>query len=185
MDDPTQTNRFAPPRTLVEDVEAVDGPQAASRGSRFAAAMIDGIFAFALSLAVMLPIYGTDYFTLAASSKLSVLTGMLAYLGLFYVVEGWFLYQRSQSLGKMALGLRIVRPDGSPASFGRTFGLRLFAFGLLGWIPIVGPFLGLIDCLFIFRSSRRCLHDQLADTIVVTAGSTTNGVRARTSPAAA
>ena len=186
VDDNAQPNPFAPPRAAVADMDPlVDGPALGGLGARFAAAMIDGIFALALSLAIMLPMYGTDYFQMAASSKLSVLTGMLVYLGLFYAVEGWFLYQRSQSLGKMALGLRIVRRDGSPASFGRKFGLRLVGFGLLGWIPIVGPFIGLADCLFIFRASRRCLHDELADTIVVTAASSMDAVRAATRPAAA
>jgi uncharacterized RDD family membrane protein YckC len=185
MDDPMQANRFAPPRTLVEDVATTDGPQVATRGSRLGAALIDGLFGLSLSLAIMLPMYGTDYFKMAAANKLSVLNGMLLYLGLFYAVEGWFLYQRSQSLGKMALGLRIVRPDGRPASFGRIFGLRLFGFGLLGWIPFVGPFIGLADYLFIFRTSRRCLHDELADTIVVTAASSTNAARTATRPLAA
>ena len=171
MDNTAQANRFAPPGTLVEDVDAGDGPQLATRTSRFFAALIDGLFAAALSMAILMPMYGTAYFGMAAASKLSVLGGLLLYLAAYYAIEGWFLYQRSQSLGKMALGLCIVRPDGADASFGRAFGLRMFAFGLLGFVPFVGPLLGFIDCLFIFGSSRRCLHDLVADTIVVTATS--------------
>ena len=37
------------------------------------------------------------------------------------------------------------------------------------FVPIVGAFYALVDCLLIFRESRRCLHDNIADTIVVTA----------------
>lgn len=170
MDD-TQKNRYAPPGTYVQDVVATDGPQLATRGQRFGAALIDGLFALALSLAVMLPMYGTEYFALIKVGKLAVLNGLLVYMAIFWAVEGWFLYQRSQSLGKMALGLRIVRTDGSIATFGRSFGLRLVAFGVAGWIPFVGPLLGFVDALFIFGSSRRCLHDYVADTIVVTASS--------------
>jgi uncharacterized RDD family membrane protein YckC len=172
VDDTGQTtNRFAPPRTNVEDIAATDGPQLASRAQRFAGALIDGLFALAVSLAVMLPLYGLAYARMMSQSKLSVLPGLLAYLAIVYAIEGWFLYQRSQSLGKMAMGLRIVRVDGSPASFGRIFGLRLVLFGLIGFVPLIGPFFGIIDALFIFGSSRRCLHDFAADTIVVSASS--------------
>jgi len=171
MDNIEQPNRFAPPGALVTDVDTADGQQLATRGSRFLGALVDGLFGLALSLAVMLPMYGTSYFRMAAANKFSVLTGMLLYLGVFYAVEGWFIYHRRQSLGKMALGMRIVRADGSEASFGRAFGLRLVAFGFVGWVPFVGPFIGFADCLFIFAASRRCLHDLIADTIVVTAKS--------------
>jgi len=168
MDDSAQANRFAPPGTTVADV-AADGPQLASRGGRFAAALIDGIVALLISVGVMLPMYGSSYFRLMAVSKTSVLPGLLIYILLFYALEGWFLYQRSQSIGKIAMGLRIVRKDGSAATIGRTLGLRLVAFGALGFIPTVGPFIGFVDALFIFGSARRCLHDLVADTIVVTA----------------
>jgi uncharacterized RDD family membrane protein YckC len=172
MDDDTTINRFAPPGAHVQDVAESAGPELATRLQRFAGGLIDGLFAFALMMAIMLQGYGMEYFTMVAASRMSVLGGTLVFAALFYAIEGWFLYHRSQSLGKMAMGLRIVRADGSPASFGRSFGLRLFLFGVCGRIPYVGPCIGIVDALFIFGGARRCLHDYVADTIVVTAAST-------------
>ena len=34
-------------------------------------------------------------------------------------------------------------------------------------IPLVGPFLSLADALSIFGSQTRCIHDYMADTIVI------------------
>jgi uncharacterized RDD family membrane protein YckC len=67
------------------------------------------------------------------------------------------------------LGIKIVRNDGSRAGLGRIFWLRMFVPGLVGAIPLVGGLFGLIDPLFIFGEEKRCLHDLIADTIVVTA----------------
>ena len=36
-------------------------------------------------------------------------------------------------------------------------------------VPFVGGLVSLVDALLIFRDDRRCLHDEIADTIVVTA----------------
>ena len=36
-------------------------------------------------------------------------------------------------------------------------------------IPVIGSLVGLIDALLIFRDNRRCLHDNIADTMVVVA----------------
>jgi hypothetical protein len=36
-------------------------------------------------------------------------------------------------------------------------------------VPVVGPVLVLADALWIFRADRRCLHDRIADTVVVDA----------------
>ena len=41
--------------------------------------------------------------------------------------------------------------------------------GLLGLVPLIGWLFALADALLIFRDSRKCLHDNIADTIVVTA----------------
>jgi len=34
---------------------------------------------------------------------------------------------------------------------------------------MIGPLLAMVDILLIFRSSRQCVHDQIADTKVVKA----------------
>ena len=55
--------------------------------------------------------------------------------------------------------------DGAPVTLGRLFWLRNLVNGLIGVIP----FYAFIDHLFIFGDSRQCLHDKLADTLVVKA----------------
>ena len=88
---------------------------------------------------------------------------------LFLLIHGYLIATRGQTVGKALLKIRIVRSDGSPASFGRIVGLRYLTTSVLASIPIAGTIYGLVDALMIFRASRRCLHDNIADTIVVTA----------------
>jgi len=73
--------------------------------------------------------------------------------------------RNGQTIAKKIVGIKVVRSDGSPASLGRIFWLRNVVNGLLGIIPLYG----LIDILFIFGEQRQCLHDKIADTIVVKA----------------
>jgi uncharacterized RDD family membrane protein YckC len=71
-----------------------------------------------------------------------------------------------QTMAKRLLDIRVVRSDGSKASLGRIFWLRNFVgIGLLSVIPLYS----LIDPLFIFGERRKCIHDLVADTIVVKA----------------
>jgi hypothetical protein len=50
-------------------------------------------------------------------------------------------------------------------SFSRIFWLR----NVVNAIISVVPFYGLVEVLFIFGEARQCLHDKMADTIVVRA----------------
>jgi len=60
--------------------------------------------------------------------------------------------------------------DGSDAGLARIFWMRnVVGIFLIGMIPVVGSFYGLIDPLFIFGDERRCLHDMIADTKVIEA----------------
>jgi uncharacterized RDD family membrane protein YckC len=86
--------------------------------------------------------------------------GVLAMLGL----QLYFCATYSQSIGKRLLGIKVVRVDSSPASLGRIIFLRNLVPGLIG--SLCGLF-SLVDALFIFGEQRRCLHDHIADTIVV------------------
>lgn len=85
-------------------------------------------------------------------------------------VAQWVLISRhGQSIGKKLLGLRIVKPDGSPVGFLHGVLLRewlLYPFRVLA--PLGGA-LAFGDPLASFRRSRRCLHDDIAGTYVVRA----------------
>ena len=92
---------------------------------------------------------------------------MFAWWLVFAVASGILIAKRGQSVGKAAVGIKIVRTDGSRAGFWRIAGLRWLVM-MLG-SSLIG-LIGLVDVLMIYRSDRRCLHDLIADTIVVMDG---------------
>jgi uncharacterized RDD family membrane protein YckC len=67
---------------------------------------------------------------------------------------------RGQTLGKMAMAIRVVRSDGRPAGVGAAL-LRLVGY-LFSTLLLFAGFL-----MIAFDHQRRGLHDRLADTIVV------------------
>jgi uncharacterized RDD family membrane protein YckC len=75
---------------------------------------------------------------------------------------------RGRSLGKMALGLRVVRDDGGPIAFRQAFvrglvGLVLERPGLL--VGVLGPALGIFVAMFSARGKR--IGDMAAGTVVL------------------
>ncbi|HZW73006.1 MAG TPA: RDD family protein [Caldimonas sp.] len=163
-------NRFAPPQAHVEDVaDTAAGGALAGRGTRLVATLLDGLIgglAFAL-VSLVTPL------TWAPAPGVSVtrfmITNGIVGIVLFMVLHSYLLATRGQTIGKALLKVRIVRRDGSPASFGRIIGLRYLPTTVITLIPLFGGLYAIIDSLLIFRESRRCLHDNIADTIVVKA----------------
>lgn len=161
--------RYAPPRAAVADLpEATDGLVLGSRGMRLLAAIIDVVVSFAVIFLIRAvtpwDAFGdtTDYFHLTWRDP-------AIGFGLFLLLNGYLLATQGRTIGKRLIGLRIVRRDGSAASFGRIVGLRYGVFSLLNVLPALGLVVGIVNSLCIFRESRRCLHDDLADTIVIKA----------------
>ena len=131
----------------------------AGRGSRLAAVIIDGI------------IYGGSFVFLAISAALLrdmvfVVFVALAIPVAIFIYQMVLLTKYGQTLGKKALGIRIVKMDTQEnGGFVPNVLLRLVVNGLLGLIP----FYSIVDILFIFGSDRRCIHDWIAGTQVIEA----------------
>jgi uncharacterized RDD family membrane protein YckC len=164
---PPEQNRFAPPTARVDDVVSSD-VELAGRGARLGAVMIDGLVQAAVFYALAFTVF--KFLQPRADAGLGNLAVQLvAGLGLFVLLQGYLLATQGQTIGKKLLGLRIVRSNGERVDIGRLLGLRYF----LGWVITMIPFIGavfvLVDALLIFRDSRKCLHDNIADTMVVKA----------------
>ena len=165
----TVANPYAPPRAAVADIGGVDvSAEPAERGTRLLAAILDGIV---FSVMVYLPLIlagGVAEVSAAESGGAQVVAiaaGIVTVIG--FVAWCWltikYVVSNGQSIGKKLLHIKVVRTDGSRASFSRIFWLRNVVNALLSIIPLYG----FIDLLFIFGESRQCLHDKIADTIVV------------------
>ena len=199
-------NPYAPPSA--NDAEAkvvVDGDGwgeslpfvKASRWMRLFGWLIDVLFAWGLTAASE---WGTErvlgasltVLDLQANTKIRALVGVGGSV-LVLGVQGVLIAYRGQSLGKIALGMRIVLADGTVAGVSRGFLRRTLPFeGMvlvpslmmaLWWtsvdaslyvafLPIVMSLRGLagvlmlLDALWIFRRGARCLHDVLGGTFV-------------------
>jgi uncharacterized RDD family membrane protein YckC len=100
------------------------------------------------ALAMMAPVFGM--------LGLLMLLGMV--LGCAY--ETFFLVKFGATPGKMALGVKVVRPDGSGIQTGRAIG-RYFAKMLSAIIIYIGYIMAGFD------SQKRALHDMICDTRVI------------------
>jgi len=171
-DDTTQPNPYAAPNGNLNDTARIEAGELASLGSRFGAAMLDGII---MSILVLLPVVlfmggWTEYVTKVGTGGigLKIGVGLFGFI-VFLLVNGYFLAQSGQSLGKKMLGIKIVRTDGSQPPLSHIVLRRMVPVSVAQIIPTIGPLLAMIDILLIFRSSRQCVHDQIADTKVVKA----------------
>ncbi|MBK8092988.1 MAG: RDD family protein [Verrucomicrobiaceae bacterium] len=91
---------------------------------------------------------------------------LLLGVGLLNVI---LLTWRGQTVGKLITGTRVVKHQtGGRAGFISVVMLRSFVMLVLTQtIPGVGLGIWLVDAFCIFRTDRRCLHDMIADTMVV------------------
>jgi uncharacterized RDD family membrane protein YckC len=167
------TNPYAPPQAAVQDIREPDmASEAAGRGTRLVAVILDGIIAGALiyvPLVIGVALSGRPLMV-NAHFNAHAIAGPGAWLSLLGAVAWvWltilFVARNGQTIGKKLLGIKVVRSDGSKASLGRIFWLRNVVNSVLAFIPLYG----IVDLLLIFGEARQCVHDKIADTIVIKA----------------
>jgi uncharacterized RDD family membrane protein YckC len=146
---------------------------------RVVARLIDWGVVFVVSLVIYIPL-GVSAGGFSRGSGVGygalILAGVLvAALSMAYEVV--MTAQRGQTLGKMAVGIKIVRLDGQPldfASAAKRYAPRI-GLAVLGFIPIVGLIaslgvliLAIVNTVFVFQS-HESVYDKVGQTRVVSA----------------
>lgn len=155
---------------LTKAPSANDWFELADRTTRLVAVILDGLIAGACIAPLGI---GAAFMIGKTESLKSVGIGM-AFIGLILLIalviyNCMRISEHGQTIGKKLMKIKIMRTDGSPISLGRWFVHRQLVLGLVGVIPYVGWLVSLVDSCLIFRENRQCLHDQIADTVVVKA----------------
>ncbi|NMA46892.1 MAG: RDD family protein [Lentisphaerae bacterium] len=95
-----------------------------------------------------------------AVAVVTSLVSMSVQIAVYIFYNGFFLSRYAATPGKMALGLKVLRSDGSRLTFWRGV-CRWLASGLSGLILCIGYLMVLFD------DEKRALHDHICDTRVV------------------
>lgn len=159
-------NNFkAPDAELVE--ENKQEYRLASRWRRLFASIVDSIVMMVLIIPLM---YFTGAFDdiMAGGEPSLIYNLVLGLVGVivFVVINGHFLISSGQTVGKKLLNIRIVTDQGKHAEFGVLVTRYAFYLGV-PLIPVIGGMINLVNILFIFNSTKQCLHDKIAGTYVI------------------
>jgi uncharacterized RDD family membrane protein YckC len=169
-------------------------PALAEWWRRLLARVIDGLILGVIFAPLWLPVWRTFFNQISAianryppGTKLSAipaaknalahaeghLIGRLFVIGLvFYLVAfayDWIQHAAwGQTIGKRALGTKVIKADGSPrVGAGPACG-RAAIYALAPLVPVVGSLFELLNELWLTWDPRRqCLHDKAAHTVVV------------------
>jgi uncharacterized RDD family membrane protein YckC len=140
----------------------------ASVGRRFAAMWLDGMLqGFVIAVPVLLVIFlgasagPTDPQQFEKTMGLVMIPLMFALVAMMVVYEGLMLASRGQTLGKMAVGIKVVTPEGNDISTGQAWGraaLRQVFFSYFAAINYLPAF---------FTKQKTAIHDLACKTRVV------------------
>lgn len=122
---------------------------------RCGARLIDGILLAIVQYALIFAVAG-----LGSETAVSLAVSALIYLLIQPSYEAVMTVKYRATLGKLALGIRVLRTDGSTLTWGRAIG-RYFA-QLLSQVIL---FIGYL--MVAFDDRKQGLHDRLCDTVVV------------------
>lgn len=164
----SENNVYSTPEAqLVDQVDDSEKPLA-SRWARLGASLIDSIIIMVIVMPVM---YFTGGFEgimegRQPSFTYSIAMGLLSYV-VFFVINYRFLLSNGQTVGKKVLDIKIVDLNGNVPAFQSQMLIRYAVYALPGQVPVVGFLFSIVNIVFIFGKEKRCLHDLVAKTKVV------------------
>lgn len=162
---------YAPPRAVLQDDSAVvAGNHVVYAGfwKRVAASIIDSFVTSFVMWILMIPLFMVIGGGISAMASVNDGSNMLL-TALYYLISlaiplfymAWMHSSANQAtLGKMAVGIKVVRSDGERISFLRAFG-RYFAYILSSLLLMIGLIMAA------FTDRKQALHDFMCDTLVV------------------
>ncbi len=165
-----EQNPYAPPEaetTVMSSTEA--GVELASRGARLAAVLLDSVLIMVVTVPILflMGVFGGAEEPVRELTLTENIVLAIVGIGWYFILNGYLLATNGQTVGKKLLDIKIVRKNGEKISFGRIVGLRMAPFWAIAYVPFLGGIISLIDALLIFRESRYCLHDDVADSMVI------------------
>ena len=155
---------LAPESLAIEAAEGLEGEELQYRGAwiRLAALVIDGIVITIINF-IGRQIFGTES---------TIASWLIPIICAIYFIGFWT--WRGQSLGKIVIGAKIVRVDGSPIGIGRAIlrYLGYFVYLLIARFisgPVYTFYIIIAVGLFIvaFNRKKRGIHDLIAGTVVI------------------
>jgi uncharacterized RDD family membrane protein YckC len=180
MDDHSgaSNNPYLAPKATVADVTAPGEVELAGRLTRLGASIIDSLVQIVVVLLIMSPILNNRGFKrgfeeigvwMMENSPLSSVLSVIIGFAVYSAINFHLLRKNGQTVGKYLCNIKIVRSDGSIADVQRILFYRALPVMIVLQVPLIGGLIASIDALLIFRESRKCLHDDIADTIVIKA----------------
>lgn len=168
----------APPLPIPDSVTEVNGLAIARGGQRIASTVLDFVaFNAFLWVGYLLPATGLlatgpavdatgklQTGTLAAA-LVGAMIGVLVLIGAYLLTQAVLLLGWSTTIGKKALGLRIVNLGGGPASVGQRLVRVVVSLGVM--ILPFGPLLALVNLGMAYMNGRLPFHDRISRTAVV------------------
>ena len=131
-------------------------------GARFGAKIIDWVLMWAVGAVINMIFYGSIMGPTNPAQVSFPTMGLVTLLNFLIplIYQTAFLYWRGQTIGKMALGIKVVTPEGAGLGLGKCIG-RPLAEILSGCLLLIGYLMVLWD------PEKRALHDRLAGTRVI------------------
>ena len=155
-----------------QSTEATETPNEtgvlASRWDRLFASILDAIIYCIFIMPIMYFTGGFDGMAQGIQPSLgyNLAIGVVGIIA-FIILNGKLLISSGQTIGKKAIGIKIVDLNGNLPTLNDHLLKRYAVFFIPGQIPFVGPLISIVNILFIFGNEKRCIHDLVAGTKVV------------------